>query len=76
MGGWAKYGADQHKVCLWYLGSGIHTSNCCSLYAKLFPALVRRLMHNKVQECCVSRDMHGTAWCSQKQESTLFPCEV
>lgn len=24
---WAKYGADQHKVCLWYLGSRIQASN-------------------------------------------------
>lgn len=68
---WAKCSADQDEVCLWYLGSRIQASNSCSLYAKLFPALVR-----EVQECCVSRDVHGAAWCSQKQESTLFPCEV
>lgn len=27
---WTKYGADQHKVCLWYLGSKIQASNSCS----------------------------------------------
>lgn len=73
---WAKYGADQHGACLWYLGSRIQASNSCLLYAKLFPALVRSLVHNEVQECCVSCGVHGTAWCGQKQESTLFPCEV
>lgn len=24
---WAEYGADQHEVCLWYLGSRIQASN-------------------------------------------------
>lgn len=28
---WAKYRADQHKVCLWYLGSRIQASNGCFL---------------------------------------------
>lgn len=28
---WAQYRAEQHKVCLWYLGSRIQASNGCSL---------------------------------------------
>jgi len=73
---WAKYGADQHDVCRWYLGSRIQATNSCSLYAKLFPALVRSLMHSAVQKCRVSHGVHGAVWCSREQKSTLFPCEV
>lgn len=45
---WAKHGADQHEVCLWHLGSRVQACDGCSLCTKLFPALMRSVLHSEV----------------------------